>query len=435
MSFRTRTGLLLAGAALGLATGGEATAASDDEIAALRAQIEAMQERLDELETKQQETEREVTETRENTLSAGSTPGRYKLPGTDTEIAIGGYVKTDFIFDVNEGVGDLFIPENIDTGDAADESNFRVHARQSRINLQTFTPTAWGELATLIEGDFFGGGGNQTFSNSRPFRLRHATVTLGALRVGQYWTNFMPIESYPVTVDFQGPAGIPFIRQAQIRYTHDVDDNLAISASLENSEFSGRDAEEAFVETDEIGIRAGVDRAPDLTAAVTYGDDWGLVKAAGLGRYLGSPLSEGDDASAWGVNLSGNVAPWQGGKLLGSFIYGEGVGRYIINGVGQDAFVEADGDVEPIESWGVTAQISQAFTPELTGAVAFGRYQVEETFAPDDLDHVNTVHTSLFYSPLDRVTFGGEVIWGNREDADGASDDNVRLQGAIQVDF
>lgn len=435
MIVASRAGWLFAGASLLLAAGGPAVAATEDEIAALRAQMRAMQERLDELEAKQAENEEEIAATKENTLSAGSIAGRYKLPGTDTEIAIGGYVKTDFIFDVNEGVGDLFIPESIDTDGAEDESNFRVHARQSRINLQTFTPTEWGELATLIEGDFFGGGGNQTFSNSRPFRLRHATVTLGPLRVGQYWTNFMPIESYPATVDFQGPAGIPFIRQAQIRYTHDLDDHLSISGSLENSEFSGRDANDVFVETDEIGVRAGVDRAPDVTAAVTYADDWGLVKAAALGRYLGSPLDEGDGAAAWGVNLSGNVSPWQGGKLLGSFTYGDGVGRYIINGVTQDAFVEADGDVEPIEAWGVTAQISQAFTPSLTGAVAFGRYQVEETFAPDDLDNVNTVHTSLFYSPLDRVTFGGEVIWGNREDADGASDDNIRLQGAVQVNF
>jgi hypothetical protein len=39
--------------------------------------------------------------------------------------------------------------------------------------------------------------------------LRHANLTVGNLLIGRSWTNFMPIESYPVTLDFQGPSGIP----------------------------------------------------------------------------------------------------------------------------------------------------------------------------------------------------------------------------------
>lgn len=444
MSFRTRTGLLLAGVALGLATGGEATAASDDEIAALRAQIEAMQERLDDLESEQQETEEDVAETRENTLSAGSTPGRYKLPGTETEVEIGGYVKTDFIFDTDEKSGDLFVTENITTSDAGDDAGFDAHARQSRLFVKTYTPTEWGELATHIEGDFFGNAtnSNEIFSNSFAFRIRHATVTIGPLRVGQYWTNFMPIESYPTTVDFQGPAGIPFIRQAQIRYTHQVDEQLSLSASLENSELTAKTVDEDgdlafFGETtpQTQGFNASMDKAPDITAAATYREDWGLVKLAGVGRWLGSP-GNGDDAFGWGVNVSGNTRLWEGGKALGSFTYGDGVGRYILNGFGQDAVVEDDDDVEPVESWGLTVGFSQALTDTLTAGVAYGRFQVEDRLDLDsDLANTNSVHTSLFWNPIDRLTFGGEVIWGNREDADGASDDNVRLQGAIQVDF
>jgi len=404
-----------------------------------QAEVDDLSERLEELkkeiEEKQAELEGKVKETKKKNVQADGAPGAFKIPGTDTTFSVGGYVKGDFIYDTQEANGDFFVTEAISTDDDGDNQRFRAHARQSRVNIKTSTPSEWGEVTTLVEGDFFGGGGNEVFSNSDAFRLRHATATIGGLRVGQYWTNFMPIESYPSTVDFQGPAGIPFIRQAQLRYTHQARENLTISGSIENSEFNGRDADEVISESLGLGIQAGVDEAPDVTAAVTRTADWGLVKLAGVGRYLGSPDGEGDDAFGWGLNLSGNTDLWEGARFLGSFTYGDGIGRYIINGFGQDAFVEEDGDLDTIRAWGVTAQVTQALTPTVTAALAYGRYQAEDAFADEDLDNTNSIHGTLFWSPIKRVTFGSEVIWGNREDADGDSDSNVRLQGSVQVNF
>jgi hypothetical protein len=425
---------------MGLPTG---AAVGDDtrEIRELRQQMNAMRERLQELETKQAETQQEVTETRENAvLSQGSKPGRFRLPGTDTEVEISGYIKGDFIFDTSESVGDLFVTESLTTGAANDDQRFRAHARQSRLRVKTFTPSELGEVTTHLEGDFFGNGGNEVFSSSHSFRLRHATATIGGLRVGQYWTNFMPIESYPTTVDFQGPAGIPFVRQAQLRYTDDLTEHWSLSGSIENSEFSGRDANGAFSESttranNDFGINAGLDQAPDVTAAATYAADWGLVKLAGVGRYLGSPNDQGDDAFGWGLNLSGNTEPWTDGILRASATYGDGIGRYILNGFGQDGFVDANGDIETIEAYGTTIQVGHNLTDNVQALLAFGRYEAIDSFRPGDLDNTNSVHATLFWSPIDFVTFGTEVIWGNREDADGDSDDNVRLQQSVQVSF
>lgn len=438
MGFRTGAAVtVLTAIGLGL-TSGAAVADDTEEIRDLRQQMNEMRQRLQELETEQAETKQEVKETRDNAvLSKGSEPGRFRLPGTDTEVEIGGYIKADFIFDTNESVGDLFVTESLTTGAANDEQRFRAHARQSRLRFKTFTPTDLGEVTTHLEGDFFGNGGNEVFSNSHSFRLRHATATVGGLRIGQYWTNFMPIESYPATVDFQGPAGIPFIRQAQLRYTHDLSERWTLSGSVENSEFSGRDANGAFSEStnDDFGINAGLDQAPDITAATTYSDDWGLVKLAGVGRYLGSPNDQGDDAFGWGVNLSGNAERWTDGILRGSLTYGDGVGRYILNGFGQDGFVDANGDVQTIEAYGATVQVGHNLTNDVQVLLAYGRYEAMDTFRPGDLDNTNSVHATLFWNPIDFVTFGTEVIWGNREDANGDSDDNVRLQQSVQVSF
>lgn len=167
---------------------------------------------------------------------------------------------------------------------------------------------------------------------------------------------------------------------------------------------------------------------------MTWRDGRSLVKLAGVGRLLGSP-GGGDDEFGWGLNLSGNTAAWQGGKVMGSFTYGDGVGRYLINGFGQDAFVDAAGNLDTIEAWGVTVGVSQKLTDTVTAGLAYGRSQFEDSIRGADLDNVNTVHATLLWSPTPRWTLGAEAIWGNREDANGASDDNLRLQTAFQLNF
>ena len=436
---RTRSKFAAAAGMILLASTSISTSAFADsasEIQILRQQLEAMQKRLIELEQNQAKTAEKVADTRDRAVLSTGKTGGFIVPGTNTEFSIGGYVKADLIYDFDEALGDLFVPESISVGDGDDTQRFRAHARQSRVNIKTKTPTEVGDLKTLIEGDFFGSGGNEAFSNSAGFRLRHAWAEIGNLGVGQFWTNFMPIESYPSTLDFNGPAGIPFIRQTQIRYTHPINENLKVSASLENSEFNGRDANGFFAESINFGIRAGLDELPDVTAAVSYSGDFGFLKLAGVGRYLNAAASTGGDSDVgWGLNLSGNASPWPGGSIVGSFTYGDGIGRYLINGFGQDAFVDGNGNLETIEAYGATAQVTQQITPSIKAGLAYGRYEVLDTFGPNDLEAVQTVHGSVFWNPTDRVTLGGEVIWGQRENEDGADDSAFRFHTSVQVTF
>jgi len=372
-------------------------------------------------------------ETLEKRIDSLEGEGRLKF-ANGTVVEIGGYIKTDFIYDFDEALGDAFNVDGISITAADDNARFRAHARQSRLFFKTTTQTNSGPLKTHLEFDFFGSGGNEVFSNSYGPRLRHAYGTWNGWTVGQTWSNFMPIESYPTTVDFNGPAGIPFVRQAQIRYTFPVSGNVTISASLENSEFSGRDAAGTISESTTSGIRAGIDQAPDFTLAATWKGEKALVKLAGVLRKFDSPTSN-DTATGWGVNLSGNASLWEGGTLYGSLTYGDGIGRYLINGFAQDAFVDAAGNLQTIEAIGATFGVSQAFSPKLTGALTLGYYEVNDTFAPTDTDNVSTAHLSLFYKPTERMTVGAELIYGRREIVNGSSDDASRLQTSVQFSF
>ena len=371
-----RTGLLGSGAALALMAGPAFAGETDD----LKAQIDQLQTRLDQIEKQQAVT------TDANTASApaaapadavvgGDFPGSFKLPGSDTSVAIHGYTKLDMIYSIGPRMGDSFAETTIPGNHSGASNNgpqFRAHARQSRLTLETRTPTNYGQMGTYMQMDFFGTSpGSAGGNNTSNMRLRQAYGTLGNWLFGQTWTNFTDLDDQAETLDFFGPVGTIVARQAQVRYTYPMGkwkfaaalENPAgmVGASLENT--AGTPV--AFQPGSPVSVGSGatrtgangvVDRAPDFTASVNYTDTWGHVAAAGVLRYFaidngGSsgnslalpgtgpiPATESRTNSTVGggglVGATINIGNWIGGYFAKDQIafngyIGEGLNRYI----------------------------------------------------------------------------------------------------------
>src|SRR5206468_998103 len=142
----------------------------------------------------------------------------------------------------------------------------KLGARESRLFVKTATPTPLGDLVTYLEGDLYGADGNESVSNSSGPRLRHAYATLGHFLAGQTWSNFMFVPALPETLDFGGPVGQIFARQAQVRWTQSFDGSDSIAAgqwsvSLENPE-------SVLTVPGGANFRADDDRFPDVTGQV-----------------------------------------------------------------------------------------------------------------------------------------------------------------------
>src|SRR4029078_9847195 len=206
-----------------LALGIASQPAIADELQELQRQIEALESNVRAPESRQEVRERPAA----NAVTAGATKGSFKLPGSDTAVTVGGYGKLGGGFvKPRAGVAstaDLFLqPNAIPVGPGAgdnERNQVKFGARESRVFAKTSTPTSWGDLVTYVEGDFYGADGNESVSNSNGLRLRHAYGSLGPLLGGQTWTNFMYVPSSQAQVDFGGPVGQIFDRQAQIRWT------------------------------------------------------------------------------------------------------------------------------------------------------------------------------------------------------------------------
>lgn len=416
-----------------------------------RDQIQAQDERID-------QQEEAVLAAPAQAVTAGEHPGSFRIPGSNTSVKIGGYVKGDLFYDINSDTGDSFASSAIPAdGTDEKEGSFRSHSRQTRINLTTWTPVEdLGEVRTFIEGDFFGGGGNEVFSNSTSFRIRHAfgeftTDGFSAL-FGQTWTNFMPLTSYPETIDFFGPIGIPFVRQGQARFTYRGFDNWALSGSVENSELTGRDGtieSGTTIGSESSGdVQFGIDTIPDFTAAAEYDRDGWNFKVAGLARLLatesGGGAPQDDEQFGWGAFLGGvvpigNYVPFLGDdSIQANFTYGNGVGRYMLGGFGQDARVDDDGEVDAIESWGFAGSYTHHWSDTFRSNAVYGHWTVDgdDRLGDDDTARLQTVHANLIWSPTDRVNIGIEWIYGLRTFQESDLDNTAqRVQFAAQYLF
>ena len=336
-----------------------------------------------------------------------------RIPATNTAVTLSGYVRGDFRYDDSSDLGDSFVVSSIPAdGSAGDErdGHVRLHARQSRLIVSSETELSNGKkLTTRFEGDFFGNGGNESFSNSTSFRLRNAVASYDKWLIGQTWSNFMDFVAYPTTVDFFGPAGKSFARQGQIRYTLDN----GLSFSIENPETDGNGA---LGRIRESTGGPGADLLPDFTAAWRGGPGGaggsyefsGIVRVLGVDGVTDAGIEVDETTTGFGFNLAGG---WSFGpvSVAASVTAGDGIGRYIINGAGNGAFVEDDGDFDAVSAVGYSANVKYDWTENSSSLLAIGGFENGDT-AANGIDNLQTIHLNYIWSPYPSSSFGVEII-------------------------
>ncbi|MCC4113961.1 porin [Aromatoleum toluclasticum] len=420
------------------------SSAHADTLAELRAQVQALQEKISALEVKQEKMQADVSP--QKIVTAGSTKGSFKLPGSDTSIKLGGYVKLDAIYSsrsagANSQADLVFVPGAIplDGSETNEKGQTKLHARQTRFNLGTHTPTSWGDLTTFFELDFFGADGNEIVSNSNNARLRHALASLGSLSVGQTWSTFMDPASLPETLDFGGPVGEAFVRQGLVRWTEKLGSG-AWSVALENPEsfLTRRNADGSYVT-----LAPDDDRIPDIVGRLEHNGSWGRLAAAAMARNLRVDVASSAAAveardSKWGGALGiYGVVPTVGKDSFSfSLIGGNALGRYIGQGVFFDADVDEDGKIHLNRQWGTILSYRHFWTDGLRSTVALSAAGASN---PSDAANANrksqSAHLNLLWSPVPQATLGLEFIHGLLEKEDGRDGRLNRVQASAQYAF
>jgi len=411
-----------------------------DELQDLKAEVDALRGKVGELERRAP-----AAAPRENAASsavtAGTTKGSFKLPGSDTSITLGGYVKLDALFsDKSAGVGSTadqqYEAGSVPVGPNAginERNQLKLHARQSRFFIKTATPSSYGEIGTYLEFDLFGAAGNESVSNSNGLRVRHAYGTIGHLLAGQTWTTFSDPAAYPETVDFGGPAGQIFARQAQVRWTDRLGDTVQWSVALENPE-------SVVALPDGTSFRADDDRAPDIAANAKWNSPFGQYSVAALARQIrvDSASAPASREQRWGYGIGINgVVPFAGKDDARFSLYqGSALGRYTV-GFFSDATLDASGRIDLPDQWVAAVAYRHYWSERVRSTLALSALRAEKlsSSAPNVNKAAQSAHLNVIWSPVSQANLGLEYLYARRETADGARGNLHRVQASAQYLF
>jgi len=367
------------------------------------------------------------------------------LDADKARVEIYGQVMLDAIYDFkrvdpswNATLRPSKIPVNC-PGDAGcgDDGETNLGVRQSSIGFRAFIPTSRGQLTTQLDFDMYNTGGGSTEA-----RLLNAWGELGWFGAGQYYSLFMDIDTFPNTIDYWGPSGMPFLRNPQVRVTPINRNGMKVAFSLE-APYSAIDT--GKVADVDPALAAGVTGRtewPDFVASLRIDRDWGHFQAAGLLRQVAfeTPTNPGSDPSGeeigWGAHLSGAFNTFGNNRIVAAVVYGEGIASYMNDG-GVDLAPDSGLRAEVVESLGWFAYYDHYWSERWSSSIGYSEHRQDNTSGQlgNAFKTGSYASANLLYYPTKNVTTGAELLWGERENNDGTTGDDSRVQFSAKYKF
>ncbi|HOB98674.1 MAG TPA: DcaP family trimeric outer membrane transporter [Verrucomicrobiota bacterium] len=355
--------------------------------------------------------------------------GFMQLFGTKTWVKLGGYAKVDAIIDSTKvGNPNMFITSKIPVEGEADygkDEHFAMHAKQTRLNLELRSPTPIGSLKIYYENDFFG---NNT-EPSMDYRLRHFYGQVANITVGQTWSTFYDPDSFPDTLDFEGPGVLPVVRQPELRYTLPlIKQKMYAAVAIEQPK------------SDLSNLPEGADgrnTMPDFAGNWRWEGKPGHIQVGGILRSLSYDNNAGPDDSAmgWGLNVSGGLKTFGSDSLVATLSYGDGIGRYIQDlPSGSAGVVDALGDLHLLRAWGAMLGYRHQWSEKWRSTVSYGYVQLDSSSEQGDFayDQTHYAQANLIWAPTKNFYVGLEYLYGRKEAQNGNSGDDHRVQLSLQ---
>lgn len=359
-----------------------------------------------------------------------------------TNVKFSGYIKADAMFSnysdgtlASGNIGrDFYIPSLTPSGGAEESTQFDAHIRQSRFRFTTNTALANGKTITgVLEFDFHvTAGANERISSSYEPRIRHAFIKYDNWLIGQTWSTFQDVRTLPESVDFIGVTdGTIFARQMMVKYTSG---NFEIAAENPESTITPYQGGGRIVSDD--------NSLPDIVARYTFKGDWGHFAVAGLARQLSYVNKQGGaniDTSETSLGLS-LTAKFKLGRddirIMANT--GKGLGRYLGLNVVNGGVLNANNEIESIDSTGLTIAYRHMWDEKWRSNFMYSSFSADndtDLTGTSAIDQTYSARVNLMYSPTKELTFGGEYAYAKKELESGIDGDMNRLQFTAKYAF
>lgn len=383
--------------------------------------------------------------------------GFYYIPGTDTCIKLGGYLRADTSFNA---AGAYDMPRW--TGNNTRTSNDYIARSRLGLNIDTRTATEYGVVRTYADftlnwttGSAVRAGSDDGATGNTGLGVYYAFIQFAGFTFGKAVSQFStPWTGYPgnnTSFLLGGQDNVTGINQ--IAYTAQFGNGVSASISLEeNSGFTGS-AFNSYTRAPLWDLGAGGltlaggtnnwggTNAPDIVGQLRVDQAWGLFQLSVAAHQLraGNQLVSAIPADAWGFAVQGglslkNLPTGAGDSINVSVGYADGASRYIIGGVAPDSYAignnqvlavgfSSDGaygptfGIQKTETWGVRGAFNHNWDPywssSLFGSYSSVRYNnTVKNFLGFNPDwEISQIGLVTRWTPVKNLTLSGEVMY------------------------
>jgi len=362
-------------------------------------------------------------------------PNSIPIPGTNIRFNIGGYIKADFLVDLDY-IGDRseFVTGTIAL-DGSDEKQrggqTTFHAKESRISFDFRSKSQKGvPMRAFMDLDFFG----SDDPNSYNLRLRNAAITIGRLLVGQYWVTSMDLNALPTTLDFEVDDAIVFSRTVQIRWEQAAGENFKWAVALESPKASIDNPYNVDGEIKQY--------MPNIVGRIIWNHKIGHMQLSALTtqlRWVNDNNLGTSTTYGAGFNFSGSLKFAKYDRFMWTAAYGNGWGQNIagFSGSGADAVLNQDGTLNKFPVLNFSAAIEHYWLSNVASTLAFGWASLDSPYnrTSNAQELAATYHLNIRWEPIKNFIVGCEYMGGKQRIVDGTEGFGQRIQFAARYNF
>lgn len=357
--------------------------------------------------------------------------GFVPVPNTGVLIKFNAKPHVDMTWDnKNAGNQNRFVPASFPLEGSASENQggqFHANANATQLRLDVRAPDMPGDFRFYYQNDFFGSGSD---TGDMKYRVQHLYGQLYGFKAGFTYGVWEDPDSWPDTVDYEGPNAVIFSRRAVAQYTQVWHENWNTTFGVEEPDI--------YVDVSS-GPNPGdmqLTRIPDLGFNTRFEKEgFGHLQFSTLIRDLGARDGLGEDhhALGWGVNLSAGIDLSENDSLQGLVVYGEGVGGQGNDSgfLNSDAAFTADGDLEAMPYWSAMIGFTHRWNDKFRSTLTYGYVDLDNTDgqAPTFYHTSHYASANLIWQLRKRLSVGIEGLYGIQEARNGVdSGDHFRLQ-------
>jgi hypothetical protein len=384
-------------------------------------------------------------------IASGTAAAQAASNDTTLRFEIYGFGQGDLGFDfarMNPQWFDVVRPSKLPS--FADEfgknGNAWASARQSRFGVKAVKLTDYGDVTAVFDFDMFGVGVD---AGQTTIRLRHAYGAFDHLLAGQLESAFMDLDVFPNILDYWGPNGMLFFRNAQVQYRPIDRAKSQLAFALEKPGASA-DAGDYTGRIELANVKPHFPW-PDISGHYKYWGDWGHVQLAGIWRMIRWDQVPTDTfdlsghVTGWGASLGGtlnftnknNVIRWQAN-------YGEGIQNYFndapvdVGVVDQFSNLRTPITGKALPIFGAMLYLDHNWDKQFSSALGWSMVNVTNSDGQADNAFHNGQYasTNLLWTPVPNVMIGGEVQYARRSNFRNDFDFNqVKLQFSAKYSF